>query len=763
MTKKNIWAKLLIVALIVAMVSAFFIGCDKTGKDNDKEDPKDPVCTEHVDNDGDGLCDICGEVVEEVVDTTAVEALLKVVDDAVAELAKIENVGNLGTDAFVEVKVNDTTVRIDLDLSLDLLNEATGGTGYANNGFGFTVTVNGTQEFGLWYVNGEDENYQYVYLKTKDQNLKISALTLSKILERYNVNANVPTNGTLDISVLDKASSYIAMIASMVKIDYTESNGNKTFSLNVKELFNPEGDLIGVVDALLFGEEAAIGVDLGGILKDQNINITSTAALYEILPDISLKVTGNYSDNKFQSIGLGLDITGQEISIPVITGDPIKIEAFPDTDISATLGFQVLTNDAAFTNVDNALVEVIDANQWNQIGVLNVAFEAQVKLGKDAETAKTYDITLSADVDLSKVADATFTKRVYYVNDAGEYYEENGAIKYTDWFYLSGAGIFKSDRDADVIDALLPAVNSLFIKMENVADSSDVLLINLNEAITKDEKGDWATGGVAIKLGALTSLLDTFGVKLDSSISGMISSLENENLGAKSLLNLVKPVLAGFIYKGMPDNYSPTTVAPASATGLALAEGETTEKPSVIDTIMEVVDKIKNCVTIDTKNGTITAAGSGPDYVIGGANVTFDMTASLIKDDTADKDKVTGVKVVFNKALDLDYNAEIKDTDGKTVIGTDKVHTVINVPFVQIGGAGNLFKAAVSVTQDKEKTYTKPDADHENESSEFSIYVEFDLKTIGYGCASTSPVKLDSNYDPTAPLFSDTVGWKVSK
>ena len=281
MTKKNIWAKLLIVALIVAMVSAFFIACDpKNGDNGGNGGNTGKPCTEHVDNDGDGLCDICGEEVEveEEIDTTAVEALLGVVDDAVAELAKVENVGNLGTDAYVEVKVNDTTVRVDLDLSLDLLNEASGGTGYANNGFGFTVSVNGTQEFGLWYVNGEADEYQYVYLKTKDQNLKISALTLANVLERYNVNANVPTNDTLDISVVDMASSYIGMIASMVDIDYTESNGNKTFSLNIKELFNPEGDLIGVVDALFFGEEAAIGVDLGGILKDQNINITSTAA-----------------------------------------------------------------------------------------------------------------------------------------------------------------------------------------------------------------------------------------------------------------------------------------------------------------------------------------------------------------------------------------------------------------------------------------------------------------------------------------------------
>ena len=749
MTKKNIWAKLLIVALIVAMVSAFFIACDPTNDDNSGNGGNTgKPCTEHVDNDGDGLCDICGEEVEveEEVDTTAVEALLGVVDDAVAELAKVENVGNLGTDAYVEVKVNDTTVRVDLDLSLDLLNEASGGTGYANNGFGFTVSVNGTQEFGLWYVNGEADEYQYVYLKTKDQNLKISALTLANVLERYNVNANVPTNDTLDISVVDMASSYIGMIASMVDIDYTESNGNKTFSLNIKELFNPEGDLIGVVDALFFGEEAAIGVDLGDILQDQNINITSTAALYEILPDVSLVLTGNYVNSKFDSIGLGLDITGQEITIPVVTGDPIKLDAFPDTNVSATLGFQVLTNDEAFTNVETNALEVIEANDWNNIGVLNVAFEAAVKLGKTEATAKTYNVTLSADVDLSKIADATFTKRVYYVNDNGEYYEENGAVKYTDWFYLSKAGIFNMETtsDTDALDAILPAINSLYLKMENTADSNDVLLINLNEAITKDERGDWATGKLAIKLAALTSLLDTFGVKLDDSIKNMISDIENDNLGVRALLGAIKPVLASFIYKGMPEGYTATTVAPAAAAGLALAEESTTTEPSVIDTIMEVIDKIKACVNIDTENGTITASDKGGDYEINGGKLTFDLVAGLIKDDATDADKVTGVYVKTN--TDKDGN----DVPFVSNYNNGEVVTSITAS-AQIGGKDNLFKAEVSVDQNKNKT----DA--------IDVYISFDLKTLGYGCASTSPVVLDADMEPTGSLFSDTVGWKLSK
>ena len=178
--------------------------------------------------------------------------------------------------------------------------------------------------------------------------------------------------------------------------------------------------------------------------------------------------------------------------------------------------------------------------------------------------------------------------------------------------------------------------------------------------------------------------------------------------------------------------------------------------------IMEVIDKVMACVKIDADNGKISAAADADDkYSIGGAAITFDMAASLLKD----KDnKVNGAELKFNKPLVLDYKADIKDGEGEdaATIGTDTVKTTINVPSLKIGGDNNLFSATVSVTQDKAKTYTTPDDEHQNESSKLEVYVGIDLEKIGYGCATRTPVVLDSSNNPTGSIFTN-IGWVASK
>lgn len=766
MTKKHIWAKLLIVALIVAMVSAFFIGCD------DKEKgPENTPCTNHVDANGDGKCDNCGADVSTPTpppSSDGVEALFGILDDAVAKAGGIDNIGNLGTDAYLELAMdqNETIkkVRIDLDLSLDLIPE--NNTGYANNGFGFTVSVdngdgNLNRVFGIWYVDQLEGAENYVYLSAGGQNLKIDALTVASVLERYNVNANVPVGDKItDSLVSDAASEIIGMIAGFVTINHETVGNNEVCSLNIRELFNPTGMICGMIDGLLFGNETVDPViDLGAILADMGIKMNTASILYDALPDVNITVTGNYDANKnFESLAIGLDIAGKSdgISLPSIDGgNKVLIESVPATNLSATLGYEFISGEEAWENVSGVHDAAIADVEWNEIGVLNFAFEGQLTLGKTAETAKTYDIELSADINAAAVADATFTKRVYYVDSEGNYLEnKDGTINYTDWFYLRGAEIFGNSNEKDVIDTLLPAINSLYIKMVNVDDPSDILLINLDEKITM-EGMDFASGKVSINLSAVTGILDTFGVELPANVTDMISKISKDNLDVTTLLTLVKPVVSGFIYPKAPAGYTPTTVAPATATAGELAMAEESEEGSdILSTIMSVIDKIKNCITIGTDS--ITAAGKGPDYAIGGAELDFNITASLLRN--TDK-AVNGINVKFNSPLKLDYNAEIKD--GENVIGTDKVLTVIDVPYLQVGGTGNLFKAAVSVTQDKELTYTNPDADHENSASSFSIYVAIDLEKIGYGCATRTPVVLE-NGNPTSDIFTN-VGWSISK
>ena len=752
MTKKNIWVKLLIVALIIAMVGAFFIACD-----NNEKDPPD------TDKDNDN-----NEDNEDNNTAEAVNALLGVIDDAIAALGGIDNVGNLGTDAYIDLAIEQEGVtkkiRVDLDLSLDLLNSESGGDGYINNGFGFAISVDGgdgvlDRVFGAWYVDTAVEGTSYIYLSAGGQNFKIDGLTLASVLEKYNVNANVEVGSKLQgigsLAENPDIASFLAILPDLgINIGYEKVGNQEVFSLNIKELFNPSEDnaLGATLDQMIFQSP-----ELAGILSSLNIAISSVGDVYNMIPNIDLEIIGNYNAaGTFESIGLGLAVDGKSdgITIPTTDGKGMTIieGSFPDTNLSATVGFKILSGDEAYNNVAESIPA--DAEDWNNIGALNFAVAGQVTLGKTAETAKTYDVEISADINLAAVANATFVKKLYF-NDA------DGNPTSKDWFYLRGVGPFASDTDKDIIDVLLPAINSLYVKMVNVEDSNDILLINLDEKITTNAGGDFEKGQMTIKLSALTDILSTFGITLDSTISSMISSLEG-TLPIGSVLGAIKPVLSGFIYSSVPDGAT-TTDPNASAGNLNMAEsGDSAESTDVMTIIMEVIDKVMACVKIDADNGKISAAADADDkYSIGGAAITFDMAASLLKD----KDnKVNGAELKFNKPLVLDYKADIKDGEGEdaATIGTDTVKTTINVPSLKIGGDNNLFSATVSVTQDKAKTYTTPDDEHQNESSKLEVYVGIDLEKIGYGCATRTPVVLDSSNNPTGSIFTN-IGWVASK
>ncbi len=770
MTKKHIWAKLLIVALVIAMVCVVFAGCKE-------DDPPQTVTPPDEDTKG----------------AEAVTELLGVVDDAVAAIGGIDNIGSLGTDAFVEVVVNDTKVRIDLDLSLDLLNETTAGTAfteYANNGFGFTVTVNDKREFGVWYVDMATDKDSYVYLAGGGQQLKIDGLTLANVLAKYNVNANVAVGDKLTEAlkgqtITDMAGDLAGTIASMLTIGYDNSNPNsKVFTLSVKELFNPEGLVASMLDGIFFDEET-VGFDLKGILADAGIGLTSLSQLYTVLPDINLKVTGNYNNGVFESIGIGLDIAGKEDGI-VLPGTADKnpdgfvlVESVPSTSVSATLGFKILTNSAAYDNVLNTVETIKADGTWREIGVLNFSAEAEVTLGKTKEDSNKYKVEISADINAAAVAAATFTKRVYYTDDAGNYIKKDGQPVYTDWFYLSDAtDVFGESDDTDILDALLPNINNLYLKMQNVDNADDIFVIALTEKVTYAE-GNMQTGKIFVKLAALNNIMSAFGLNL----SDLLGDLSDTIMGLEGTVSLptvipaVMAILPGMIYK-IPAEYAELgatkfqPVAPATATAdEAATDGATdgatdtaTDSGFSLNTVIDIVKKAIAC--LDTSkwesNSAITAKDTG-DLTVGGAKLTFDMTATVLKN--AATNEVNGAKVVFNAPLVADYQADIKDGENK--IGTNKVYTSVNVPLLQIGGTGNLFKATVSVHQDKTVTYTTEDADHQNSDTDFDIYIGFDLLSIGYGCAPTEPIALEINdktfVGRTGSLYEEGAGWSIAK
>lgn len=703
MTKKSIWLKLLVVALIVATVAAFFIGC------------KEPECTEHVDKNGDGKCDVCGADMpkepEDDVDPARVEAvngLLTIVSDAIAELATAENVGNLGTSSYIDVTAQGTNVRVALDLALDLLPD--NGTNYENNGFGFTVDVDGTNYFGAWFVNG-DEN---LYLSINGKNLKINALKLSEVLAKYEVYGNAEIGSELEgyTDLTGVAGTFVPMIAKLLPISAEGlDTDNRTITIALKELFAPES-----IEML-----ADLGVNFGslGLNIDENF--------YNALPDINVVLSGKYEGETFKSIGLGVKLGATNIEIPVEGGDPIKVEIKDDIDVKAEIGLDMMKNEEALDLI------AIPEKEWQEIGgAINVAFEADLKFAysKDAAVteadATTYKLTIAGNIDPAAIAAVDLTKEVYVLDDAGNYVKnEDGSYKTKNVLYLGGA--IPGDNGSvqpDIITALLGNVNSLMISLQG-KDASDLILINVDEKITFNEAGTATSGKVTINLAGVTKLLEQFGVQLDDTIKNMISNISGTGKDIKVILSAVKPVLAGLLYK----NVTATAPADAAATSavvaedLPMAEGDV----DIIGLLTDIFNYAKACIKETTDNSIVISSEGANIPAINGAELTFNAKGELINN---------GAKV-SDLNVKLDYNK-------------GEVVTEIKAPEINLGGANNIFNAKVTVDQTK----TAGDNLH--------MFVGFNLLKVGYGCAPLNPIKVDTNgnVDPSTPIFGDN-GFKT--
>ena len=719
-------------------------------------------CTNHVDEDGDGYCNKCGE--EMPIDDTAVKELFGVLDDFVANTGNIENVGVLGTDSEIlfEVEQDGITqkVKIEFDVALDLLDTSA----YGNNGFGAAISVdNGSgfydRLFGIWYLNGETDDDSKIYLDMFGQGFIIDAFAIANVLEKYNVSANIPVGDRIgDTVVSDAIGNYIGTIAAIIDLEFVEIDGVKTFTLDIKELLNPDSVIAALLDSLIFKEEGSIlenlaGINVSQILKDLNVGISCTEDVYNIIPDMSLVIKGNYEQDNFVSLSIGLDVAGCENDIPIpdLNGDPIAyIGAFGDTSLNTTFKAEFLTNDDAFGNVESlysAVAAEAAEEQWTDMGAFNFAFDAQITLGTSKDTAKTYDIQFAADIDLAELYKATLTKRVYYTDDYGNYvYDSGGNLLYSDMFYIKGSEIFGYCQDPDLFNTMLPAINSFYLKMVNVEDPTDVLIINLAEKFTTNVAGDINGGELYVKLAALNNIMSTFGLNLEELLGDMAGTIMGMNGEVPyNVVSAALGMLPGMLYK-IPEDYAAlgatemTMTAPkamASATADEATDGEGsgatggTGIKDVVATIFEVIDKIKASVTMGTDS--ITAANAEDfDYTIGGAAITFDMTGSVLRNDA---NEVDGIKVVTNAPFVANYNyGEVV-----TSIGAN----------VQIGH-GELFTAEVTVNQDKAGV----DA--------LDIYIDFTLNKIGYGCAVRTPVQLE-NESPVGSIYREGAGLVVSK
>lgn len=657
--------------------------------------------------------------------------LLMLFDDVIESLGDIDNVGNLGADSYIEfvVEMEDVAkkIRIDLDLSLDLLDEAHNGNGYAYNGFGFTVSVDegdGTLDrvFGIWYVDELIDDDSYIYLSAGGQNVKIDGLTLAAVLEKYcvNVNVNIDMASSLeDIFFTENSDArdlFILFPQLGINIGYQDKGNQKVFILNVKELIDPASALGVTLDEMIFQNE-----DIAGVLSALGLAIEGVGDIYNMIPDIDIEIVGNYDANgAFESIGLGLAVGGKSdgITIPTKEGDGIVLVegAFSDTNLSATLGFDILTNEEAWKNVYDSVPA--DADSWNEIGAFNYYFEGQITLGKTVETASTYDVLISADIDLAAIVNATLVQRLYYT--------ENGVATYQDVYYLRGEGPFANKTDLDFFDVMLPAINSLYVKIVNVNDPEDIFLINLDQKITLQGL-DFNSGSITFKLKALSNILETFDIVLDSNVKYEIERLEG-TLTAGEFVSIARPFIAGIIYAGLPNGT--TTTAPLDFNGTVVTENTVTVEEEF--DVLGFIYKLSNCMTVDSSNGSVRFVGSGADYTVsGGAALDFNIVGALLKDEDG---AVDGFKINVNKFV-ADYN------NGEVVTSF--------TGNVQIGG-GEIFKAVVSANQ------------YKTSGDPLDLYIGITVDKIGYGCAVTAPISVDENYEPTSSLHTD-IGWMLVK
>ena len=723
---------------------------DADGDDYCDECGKLISCTKHVDEDGDGYCDKCGE--EMPIDDTAFRELFGVLDDFVANTGNIENVGVLGTDSEIlfEVEQDGITkkLKIEFDVALDLLRTGMYGDMYGDNGISMVVSIDngsGTYDrlFGIWYLNGDSDDNSKIYLDMFGQGFIIDAFAIANVLEKYNVNGNIPVGDKIGDNMLtDVADGYIGTFASIIDLEFVEIDGVKTFTLDIKELLNPDGMLAAVLDSAIFKEEGSIlenlaGINVSQILKKLNIGISCTEDLYNIIPDMSLVVKGNYEQDKFVSLSVGLDVKGSEdgINIPTVDGNIVNVvSSFGDTSLKTTFKAEFLTNDEAFGNVESlysAVATEAEQEQWTDTGAFNFAFDAQVTLGTTEYTAQTYDIQFAADIDLAELNKATFTKRVYYKGADGNYVKgADGNYLYTDWFYLKG-GIFGNEQDTDVVRALLPAINSFYLKMVNVEDPTDKFTVNA--------AGDITGGQLYVKLAALNNIMSTFGLNLQELLGSMADTiLGMDGEVPYQTVNATLGMLPGMLYT-IPEDYAAlgatamTTTAP-KAMASATADEATVTDPSA--TFEQLLTLFFNYLKVLTEITTVDGDSFNfyyDDYVQSGNRILFDAALQVLQDETYGFD---GIRFYTYQPIVVDYNGG----EVVTTIGAD----------VQIGH-GELFAAEISVNQ------TKPDG-----YGYFDFYVKINLEKIGYGCAVRTPVQLDGE-NPVGSIYREGAGIVLSK
>ena len=732
----------------------------------------------HVDADNNHRCDECTRIFGAEEGWNNFFADLDKVVDSMGTMGDLATMGgnvtaNISFDqaAYTDKKGNKTEasshdIEVKVDFGLDLATEFddTLAASGSENAFGVTITdtvgATTTTLLGLWYVDNGSAKDNYILAKFGEEVFKISAPSLAETFATYPIDVNVNiTDKVNEVGAID-ASSVTSIVAGILPLDVKSTATSTTYSIALTDyLFNevtpPMTDAAYGIGGLLSQGLSTIPA-ITKVLNAIGLGSDLLSTLNALLPGLTLDVTFN-KDAAGNTTGaaIGIGIAGEAMSVELyhpesgktdgLIYDIFKTEAdegkgtiiindgFGDITLDVALSYEFGSNaEQAGFPYSAAVKEAVDkANtdygaEAREIGLLNVAFEGQVLLGMGGE-AKTYNIQVAADLDPSVMTDEALLKKVVKVNDQGQglWTDKNGNKKYdageedTTVAINFGAG-------KNTVDVVLSMIDKLYLNISN--DEGGLTVIKAGET-TYNEDGTVDNFPIVIQgISWLGNLLDTF---LDDKametvgeligpgalISGDMGTLEQPaNLAS---LTMIDSVLGGLIKVngvadlGAVEAWAPYVEPSTGGDNTGDNTGNTDEGGfdisklgPILEDVVRYIEMFKfNRVDKDTLTLTVNETN------MNNAGVKFEATAKV----TRDADAVD--------SLTLSLGA-----DGLVINGSDKVNTTIKMvdgwPLLQIGGEGNLFKAAVSVSQ----TGT---------TSPLNLTLGINLEKVGYGLVNS--------------------------
>ena len=750
----------------------------------------------HVDADNNHRCDECTRIFGAEEGWNNFFADLDKVVDSMGTMGDLATMGgnvtaNISFDqaAYTDKEGNKTEasshdIEVKVDFGLDLATEFddTLAASGSENAFGVTITdtvgETTTTLLGLWYVDNGSAAAEgnYILAKFGEEVFKISAPSLAETFATYPIDVNVNiTDKVNEVGAID-ASSVTSIVAGILPLDVKSTATSTTYSIALTDyLFNevtpPMTDAAYGIGGLLSQGLSTIPA-ITKVLNAIGLGSDLLSTLNALLPGLTLDVTFN-KDAAGNTTGaaIGIGIAGEAMSVELyhpesgktdgLIYDIFKTEAdegngtiiindgFGDITLDVALSYEFGSNaEQAGFPYSAAVKEAFDkANtdygaEAREIGLLNVAFEGEVLLGMGGE-AKTYSIKVAADLDPSVMTDEALLKEVVKVNDQGQglWTDKNGNKKYDAGEEDTTVAINFNSEEKNTVDVVLSMIDKLYLNISN--DEGGLTVIKAGETKYDEKTGKVSDFPIVIKgISWLGNLLDTF---LDDKametvdkligegalISGDMGTLEDPtNLAGLPIASVLSTIIKvnGVADLGTVEAWAPYVEPSTGGDNTGDNTGDSGEGGfdisklgPILEDVVRYIEMFKfNRVDKDTLTLTVNETN------MNNAGVSFEATAKV----TRDTDDTL-------KSLTLSLGA-----DGLVINGSDKVNTTIKMvdgwPLLQIGGEGNLFKAAVSVSQ----TGT---------TSPLNLTLGINLKKVGYGLVN-SYITTDAEFEA---MFSE--------